>query len=141
MNKFRLPVLLFLLVSAVSLFATDKLNRLTRGIQVTGGTTNTNGATLVTSDNSTREFKCVQFLATVSGGTTVYTNTFTTAFTDTPIVVLGTPLVMGAVYSDLGTVRPTPTTSNVIISVLSAAGKNNNIPVFVYGYTRTGVYE
>ena len=138
MKKSFLISLVFTAAIAIALYAADtiKLNRLTRGIQVTGGTTSTNGKTLITSDSSTNEYSVQIVTATVAAANTVATNVFTTAFTATPTVMQGVGKT--AVAGDGFTVSST----QVLVAGLSTNGAGtNSVPLIVYGTTRSGVFE
>ena len=130
-----LSVLVFAFVIAVN--GADKLNRITRGIQVTGGTNSTSGSTLVTSDSSTNEFTVVQATATQSGAATSATVTFAKAFTATPTVTQGMR-DGSAVASD--TVTTSATTTNLVVTGLNSSTLNS-VKFLIYGTRRSGVFE
>ncbi len=120
-----------------------KISRLTTGIGVIGGTTTTNGKTVVVSDSSTNEFHVLQYTATVAAAATAVTNTYTVAFVATPTIVVGlqnlsTPQTltnMTVFVSHTQTIVTGLSTNN------SATLGGNNVPFLIYGYTRSGVFE
>lgn len=131
------------MVLAVALYAADtqKVTRLGQNqILNVGGTSTTNGKTVVTSESPTNEFKIVQITATVSGGATASTNTFATAFLATPTVVAGVKSGSSVAGVSSG-VTATPSTTTLIVTGLNSAGSTNNLPFIVYGYTRAGIFE
>lgn len=130
---------------AVAAMAADHVNRARNGILSTGGSTDYNGHTaIVTYDSSTNEYSWETITATVSAAATASTNTFGTAFIGTPVVVKG--MLSGANGSQISntwSVGATVTTTGLIVTGLStnAATGVNSLPIMVYGYKRTGVFE
>ncbi len=120
-----------------------KISRLTQGIAVVGGTGSTDGKTLIVSDSPTNEFRVLQYTATVAAGATAVTNTYTTAFVATPTVVYGSPSLKAMQTMTNMTVFVSHT--QTIVSGLStnntATLGANGVPMLIYGYTRSGVFQ
>lgn len=133
-------VLIAVALTVTYLFAAPVvISRITSGIMVQGGTTTTNGKTVIVADSSTNEFTFVTDTATVAGAATAYTNTFTTPFLASPAILLTRK--SGGASTDSGTATFTVTSSNIIVSGLNSAGTTNNLGFILYGYKRTGKFE
>ena len=141
--KLRHALAIAVLIGATWLYAdtNNTISRLTRGILAIGGTGSTNYKTVVVSDAATNEYRVVAITATVSGTSTISSNTFGTAFLATPTVVVNPP--SGKPFSLITNVTVTTTTTGVVLTGLTTNGTTglNNLPVLVYGTTRTGDYQ
>lgn len=116
-----------------------------QSILSTGGSTTTNAKTvMVTEDGTTNEYSMALITATVSGAATASTNTFGTAYIATPTVVAGRiSTASGTIQTNSVFTPITITTTGVIVNGLStnAVTGPNSIPLLIYGYKRTGVFE
>lgn len=137
MKKILYVILPLFMVTAL-LYAADtyKLNRLTDGIQVTGGTSRTNGKTLVTSNDSTNEYRMVSTLMTMVGGQTSYTNS--TTWLETPSVIVNS-IAPGVGFQTAITPNVIISKTSVIVSGLNTTTRQN-VPVLIYGIVRSGVW-
>lgn len=102
-----------------------------------GGTTTTDGRTVVVSGSPTNEYRINDVVATITVGT-AYTNNFTIPWIVNPMVVKG--IVNGQNQNYGSGVVITVTTTNVIVSGMDTS-LTNNIPIFMYGYKNTGVFQ
>lgn len=129
--------------------ATTSVNRLSRGIQSTVGTTDYNGTTLVVSDNPTNEFRMHVETVTFSAGSTTKTNTYATAYLASPTIFLaqvdGYSLSGGD--KDLGPNIYSTTTTHQTYSKLTltrpstSTGTADVYKFLINGYTRTGSFD
>ncbi len=140
-NKVFLAVILAIFSGAIVVSALDalKVSRMGQNVILNqGGTSTTNGRTLVVSDSPTNEMRIVQNTATVAGAATAYTNNFTINFIATPTIIKG--VVNGQNDNYAGSVVATVTTTNLVVSGMDAT-LTNNIPFILYGYKNTGVFQ
>lgn len=132
------------LVTAFSVYAIDGVARFKGQTLSQGGTTSANGSTVIESNSPTNAFKLIVVTATVTGAITASTNTFTTSYIATPTVYKGLQNgANGTQTTNSWGVTATATTSSLIVTGLSTNADTgvNNLPVMVYGYTRTGQFE
>lgn len=123
---------------------TNKITRFTRGMIVIGGTSSTTGNSVVVSESVTNEYRNTIVTATVAGVATASTNTFATAFTATPSVFLGQVSGLnGTQITNSWSIGTIQTSTTLIVTGLSTNGSTgvNNLPIFVYGTTRSGVLQ
>jgi len=149
----KILVFSLLLVACIAYGAEshNNISRLTKGVAVVGGTSDTTGLTLIKSDSTTSEFEVDQQTLTYSTAGYSQTITFSPVFTATPTMIMGgtdtaskTAYSFGSGvtmygYSDTSCVltysaavftRPTTTTGTAI-----------SRPILFYGPVRTGVYQ
>lgn len=124
---------------AISLAHAVNLNRITRGIQVTGGTNSTSGVTLVTSDSNTNEFSVVRATIGVSNQPSA-TVTYAVAFTESPTVVM---MPRAGITPSTETIAiSTPTVTGFTVTNLpSATTTVAPVRFLIYGTQRSGVYQ
>lgn len=115
----------------------NPISRLTRGLIAVGGTSTTNANTAVVADSSTNEFRIVAITNTVTGSDTSVATTFTDAFVAAPAFAIAAG--SGDGQSTIAAVTVTVDTTTCTVAGLSTAGPNN-VPVILYGYTRTGTF-
>lgn len=137
-------ILSFILLGfAVVAFAIDPISRFEGPVAVDPNSTGV-GKTLVKSGSSTNEYQSEVVTATVTGAQTSSTNTFGTTYLATPSVFRGyVSGLNGTQTTNSLYTTVTVTTTTLIVNGLSTNASTgvNNLPLHVYGYTRTGKYQ
>lgn len=143
MKKFFIGLTLCV-VGAIILYAAEpKVTRMGQSIILnTGGTTSTDGKTVVvTEDSSTNEYSFATITATVAGAVTASTNTFSTAYLATPVIVSAYKSGSTFTAAGLGQVTPTVSTTSLIVAGMNSDGSTNNLSFVIYGYKRAGEFQ
>jgi hypothetical protein len=146
MKNSILPAAMVILIGLIgyTVAETAKVSRMGQQVILnTGGSSTTSGHTaMVTYDSPTNEYSFETITATVSGAATASTNTFSTAYLATPVIVSAYKSGSTAKAAGLtDVVTPTITTTSLIVSGMNSAGSTNNLTFVIYGYKRAGVFE
>ena len=150
----KILVFSLLLVACIAYGAEshNNISRLTKGVAVVGGTSDTTGLTLINSDSTTGEFEVDQQTLTYSTAGYSQTITFSPAFTATPTMIMGgvdtaskTAYCWGNGGSSLYGYSDTSCVLTYSAAVFSrpttATGTAVSRPILFYGPVRTGVYQ
>ena len=152
----KLIVFPILLVAVLAAYAANdthnNISRLTRGVGVVGGSSDTTGRTLVTSDSTTVEYKVSGSTVSFSAADTTKTVTFTKPYSATPTLVVGVPdgfSMTGVgnagastdVYGYSKTTVLATYSASVFTRPAASTGTAMTIPAVWYGTVRTGVYQ